>query len=375
MATTDDGICGHELLPAESNNYAWADALVNPPRETAEALRSMHRVFGSLAESPVFISMDAHLEAVSTLARLLKTIAEQKQGCSVRHEPVFEHMGQQCNHPYFELYHRVAYAAERWLWLAQRDDVGPPDMNTTLTTERRACLAQQCRVLIALLNYTQRCVNHRWTQKPSGLLIHPPYMHQLQTLVRAYGLWNAAVAYLDDRTPELDATSAGGIELSHLADVLKSLSEAVWCFRPLPARVDLAQRAFSLCNPVVVPAHKDDGLVEECERAAPDPHNAPRMGRTWPESMYVMFLRCTAAFWSYDSVHRTLRVGRELVVTWHEPMGVMQQWEAQQRVLNRAAVPGWNVIHDAMHKELPRHPQALVTGDNSALDTALALTE
>ena len=356
-----------EVAQPEGNNYRWMDALPQLSSDALQVLRDMHDNFSALAEAPAYVPLDTHLNAVCTLARLLNTLDKQEDP-RVLLEPVFQHMGQRCNHPYFELYHRVVYAAERWLWSVQRDDVGPPDLNHTISPERRVAQVEQCKLLVALMNHVQRCVVRGWVSRPSGLNVNIDYLQRLQVLVRSYGLWSGAVVCLGSGVPDAEPGKPNGIELAQLVTTMRMLNEAMRGLRNLPARIEVAQRLFHLPNPLFVEAHADDTIEMPYTVPEQPATNRPvRTTRLWTESLYVLFLRCAAAFWSYSHMNRAVRVAAELVLTWHEPVPSLANWCAQQRTVHKTALPSWADIDELLRKDIPLFPEAMVHGNTDAV--------
>lgn len=365
-------MAGELAPPAAGAGFLWSQALVPPPPQpTRDALLEMEAVFRELEQRPPEVSLERHAEAVVTLARLLRALRTGGGGVETTAavEPAFTHQGVRCNCVYFELYHRVVYLAERFLWHVQRDDVGEPCHGSGSAAGVRTARAPLVRTLVALLAQLQQRLAE-WRQQPLGLGLAPAYVQQLLAAVRAYGMWNAARAHLGESAAALPLAE---LSLEKVRAARAFVYEAYVTLDTLPNPWPVAGGAFALARRAARPTAEE---VKAAERAPFAPSAADERllrARPWTEAVEVTLLLLVAWDWSHSALHNAVALGHVLQRGYGQPVPALADWEHTRTVTGKHPLPTYDEVQTLARTNQRRREKELRKGAEDALETPLSL--
>lgn len=348
----------------------WSQVLTGLSGEVLQSVRRMDDTFGALATNPDTVEFDTHLSAVVTLARLVRCIEKTPAHArTVSMELVFSHAGYECNCVYYELLHRMIFVAERFLWITTARDVGDPwtSAATTLRLSQRKTMRAHCKALIALANFTHACVSSKWHDVPLPVTATLPALALLVRMVRAYGLWNAAVVHCNGTPPDAEV-GHHVLVVSNCTTVLNLLNDARETFRRHTGDVALAGGVFSLGNHAHVVHLDNETALRKAESHRSKATAAPSADvRSWTLMLHIVFWRTAAALWSHTHEHRAARIAYELQSFWSETSPQLQAWQARRSLLASKPLPTWQELEATAVNEVQTSCSALRTGDASLL--------
>lgn len=371
----DANVTGGELSLHASGPGAvvdWSRVWPEAPDATRRRLLQLTQTWERLQLNPALVTLEENLEAACELARVAEALVTSKQSAV---DLWFSHDGQECNCVYFELYYRVVYVTERFLWRVHRDDRGGlyrARASAAVSAERRAERTGVTRRLMGLLSHTHSRLVHAWRDRPATCKCSNVYLAHLMLAVRAYGLWNAAarrhamlVAVRAPNDPAAVVAPAGlaSVDLESMETVVHLLVEALRALEDLPAEWKVADGAFPfvrVCTPKADDLKACNVSRESKPSVVPMAHLA---AQTWSEALPHSFL----ASWAHLShalgeLGRTVALGRVLEAR-GEAVAWLDQCERINRNVQQRALDTPAALETAL-SALPGVPEVLRVGQS-----------
>lgn len=348
----------------------WSRVWPDAPEATKRRLLQLTQTWERLQVNPAMVTLEENLDAACELARVAEVLVTTKKSAV---ELWFSHDGQECNCVYFELYYRVVYVAERFLWRVHRDDRGGlyrSRASAAVSAERRAARTLLTRRLMGLLSHTHSRLTHAWRDVPAACKCSRGYLAHLMAAVRSYGLWNAAarrhallVSAVRHDAVATPLVSLPSVDLESMDTVVNLLVEALRGLDELPADWKVADGAFPFVRANVPKA--DDFKACNAPRDA-KPNALPvahLVAQTWSEAL----LHTLLAAWAHLShamgeLGRAVALGRVLEAR-GETVAWLDQCERINRTVQQRALDTPAAIEAAL-MALPGVPDSLRVGES-----------
>jgi len=322
------------LIDLSNPAGATVDWLVFFPRsdsDTRVRLAALTAAFARLDRNPALLPLWEHCEALRELGCLVLAVTGDATLTTPR--PLqFRHAGVQCNCILFEFSHRVIYAAERFLVLASKSDVGGPAFGATDGADNTELEARMATAgsLVGLLNAAVAW-NRNWTDALPPATGRTQHMRQLLLYVRAYGLWCGARHALGPRLRTCNLAQVSGPRINSLRSARLLLVEA---FRTLSGSRDKVELAGGLlclsdeCTPnFAFQTEYLNASERRTHEALVKSKDNTRRGSPWHANVTALMLHVMAEY--HASVGETgVAVGvLRTLVRHYDSHGDLEEWE------------------------------------------------
>lgn len=353
--------------------FPWLTAFPQADEATRERLRAWCNVSEDLlSRGAAGVTFTEHLRGVQLLAQLVAACQRDHATLRSRVAVLFAHDGVQSDCLYFELAHQVLFLTERLVTLVQTSELGDPTTTPpcTLSADVRRERARWARLVRGLCTHTLEVCEREWVSRAPDTNVPWDELRHLSTVVRAYGLYNAALLQLGNLLATVDRDAAAATALGQSAALLR---QAHLALGSLPEGFAPVGGVLPFVNGAHAPALEASRETLAILRTAkPDqPPAEPRRAQAaWTERVRPLWWRVVAEHRAATGRHApAVALGRVLVACWREPVPALDAWERRQtRVGGSGAVPRTVEALDAVVNEEARYEELLQRGDLTWLE-------